>query len=272
MSPLGHAGLGLLGFGIGAFGTLIGAGGGFLLVPILLLLFPAMSPAGVSTISLAVVLANSAAGSFSYLRLRRADYRSGAVLAAATLPGSVLGALVVNRVPRHAFDLIMASLLVGVSCLLLLQPERRLAALAGAPFTVTRSLRDSDGNLYRYRFNLGLAALLTVGVGFLSSLLGIGGGIVHVPLLTALFDFPPHVATATSHFVLAFMAGAGTATHVVHGDFGGHVASTLALAAGVLVGAPVGAAVSGHIRSRVIMRLLAVALAVVAVRLVVAAF
>lgn len=56
-------------------------------------------------------------------------------------------------------------------------------------------------------------------VGFISSLLGIGGGIMHVPALVHVLDFPVHVATATSHFVLAMTASAGTVAHIASGTF-----------------------------------------------------
>ena len=77
---------------IGAFGTLVGVGGGILLVPILLFVYPGEPPGRLTAISLAVVLANAVSGSAAYFRLRRPDYRSGIVLALATIPGAVLGA------------------------------------------------------------------------------------------------------------------------------------------------------------------------------------
>lgn len=256
-----------LGVAVGAYGTLIGAGGGFVLVPVLLLIFPRQSPAQLTAVSLAVVLANAASGSLGYYRLRRVDYRSGVVLALATLPGSVLGALVVGDIPRRAFDLLMGIVLIVVSVFLFLRPAGNMALVTGRWGTVGRELVDSDGTQYRYRFNLALATVLSVGVGFLSSLLGIGGGIIHVPLLTSFFSFPPHIATATSHFVLMVMAAGATLTHILHGDFGPFVPITLALSVGVILGAQVGARLSSRVRGSIIIRLLAIALGLVGIRL-----
>src|SRR5512136_2027779 len=95
----------LLGFGTGAYGTLIGAGGGFVLVPVLLLLYPHDAPHLITSISLAVVLFNAASGSEAYARLGRIDYRSGWLFAAATIPGAVLGALTTGLLPRRLFDI-----------------------------------------------------------------------------------------------------------------------------------------------------------------------
>lgn len=260
----------LLGIGIGAFGTLVGAGGGFILVPVLLLLFPERPASELTAVSLAVVLANAAAGSLSYLRMRRADYRSGIVLALATVPGAVAGALAVNLLPRRGFDVLMGVMLIAVAVYLIVRPAANQSLLAGQPMTVERTVVDAAGEVYSYRFNLGLAIVFSVGVGFLSSLLGVGGGILHVPLLTSLFSFPAHVATATSHFVLVFTAGAGVLTHLVHGDYGaGSLRLTVPLAAGVVVGAPLGAVASRRIGGPGIVRLLAAALLVVGLRLLI---
>ncbi|MGH7765059.1 MAG: sulfite exporter TauE/SafE family protein [Candidatus Dormibacteraceae bacterium] len=268
LSLIGLAALGVL---VGAYGTLIGAGGGFVLVPVLLLLYPHDSPAKLTAISLAVVFANSSSGSLSYFRLRRADYRSGFWLAIATLPGAVLGALAVSAIPRSAFEVIIGLILLTVGGYLAIRPQVRMPLLLAAPFVVQRAITDASGRTYSYRFNLALATLVSVGVGFLSSLLGIGGGIIHVPVLTTFFGFPEHVATATSHFVLMFMSGAATGTHALEGDYATTLATTAALAVGALVGAPLGARISNRIEGRWIVRLLAVALGVVGLRLLVAA-
>jgi uncharacterized protein len=79
--------LALIGLGVGAFGTLIGAGGGFILTPILLLLYPHDSAQTLTAISLAAVFFNAASGTTAYARQRRIDYRNGVVFALATLPG-----------------------------------------------------------------------------------------------------------------------------------------------------------------------------------------
>ncbi|MGH3000420.1 MAG: sulfite exporter TauE/SafE family protein, partial [Gaiellaceae bacterium] len=92
-----------IGVGVGTFGTIVGAGGGFILTPILLLLYPHDSPRTITAISLAVVFFNAASGSVAYARQRRIDYRSGVVFAIATLPGAVGGALLVGHVSRHVF-------------------------------------------------------------------------------------------------------------------------------------------------------------------------
>jgi uncharacterized protein len=259
----------LLGVGVGAYGTLIGAGGGFILVPVLLVAYPRMTAIQVTAVSLAVVFVNAISGTLSYARARRIDYRTGLVLAAATIPGAVLGAIVVGYVPRRLFDLIMGAALLLVSGFLLARPSGNRPLWLNSRFTVSRVLTGLDNTSYEYRFNLGLAAVFSVGIGFLSSLLGIGGGIIQVPLLTSFFAFPPHIATATAQFALMFTSGAGTFTHVVQGVYAPFLRLTAELAVGVVVGAQAGAALSRRLKGIVIIRLLAVALGLVGIRLLI---
>jgi uncharacterized membrane protein YfcA len=261
----------LLGVGVGAFGTLVGAGGGFVLTPVLLLLYPHDSPQTLTAISLVVVFFNAGSGSIAYARLGRTDYRSGAIFAAATLPGAIGGALLVGVVPRRGFDAIVGVVLGALAAWLLTGGRGRVSRTprGGSP----RLFRDADGLLYDYCVPLRRGIVYSAGVGFLSSFLGIGGGVIHVPLLVRALGFPTHVATATSHFVLTWMAGTAAVTHAIEGSFAhGHgLRRAAALSIGVVAGAQVGARLSRRVGGRAIQLLLAVALAALAVRLLAAA-
>jgi uncharacterized protein len=257
----------VVGVVVGTYGTLVGAGGGFAMVPILLLVYPRQSPAQLTAVSLGAVFANVMSGSIGYARLRRIDYRTGLMLAPATIPGAVIGALVVGAIPRAAFDAVMGGALILVSGFLLLKPQGRIPLGPEGRWMVSRTLVDSDGNRYQYRFNLALAIVASFGIGFVSSLLGIGGGIVQVPILTTFFGFPAHIASATSQFVQIFTSGFGTLTHVLHGDYASFVSVTVALAVGVIIGAQAGAALSRRVAGSSIIRLLAVALGLAGIRL-----
>lgn len=252
---------------LATYGTLIGAGGGFILSPVLLLLYPQHSPAQLTAVSLGVVTANAISGSIRYLSMRRVDLRSAAILAPATLPGAVIGALVVGGIPRRAFDVIMGGLLLAVALFLIVNPHGRYAVWRDGRFAARRTIVDASGKVTTYRFNLPLAVASSFGLGFISSLLGIGGGPIQVPLLTTFFDFPANIATATSLFVLMFTAGAGTLTHILQGDFGSFTGITIALAAGALIGGQFGALLSRRVAGHNIIRLLALALAAVGIRL-----
>jgi len=264
-----HAlGLILLGFGTGTYGTMIGAGGGFVLVPILLLLYPHDGPHVITSISLAVVFFNAASGSEAYAKMGRIDYRSGLLFALATIPGAVLGALTTSLLPRRLFDLTFGVLLVATATYLVWRSARPNAGpRRHRRGSTTRRLVEADGTAHTYSFSTPLGLFLSLFVGYLSSLFGIGGGIIHVPLLTSLLDFPVHIATATSHFILAIMALAGTITHIATGTFAHGVHRTIYLSIGALVGAQVGARLSNRLTGVWIIRSLAIALGAVGLRL-----
>jgi uncharacterized protein len=260
-----YAALVLLGVGVGCFGTIIGAGGGFLLAPILVLLYPDDTPATLASISLAVVFCNALSGSFAYVRQRKADVCAGLRFSAAGIPGAVLGALAVARLPRAAFEMILGTVLVGAAIFLLVS-KRNGREHPEAPAAGTRLGP-------RIRHNKAAGLVLAFVVGFVSSLLGIGGGIIHVPALVHALGFPVHVATATSHFVLATTAGAGTITHIFGGAFqSGGWRRTIALGLGAMAGAQIGASLARRTKPTLILRALAVALLLVGVRIVVHAF
>src|SRR5439155_10223814 len=258
----------LVGAGVGTFGTLVGAGGGFLLVPLLALLEPPLPTNDVTAMSLAVVAMNATSGAIAYARQRRIDYRSGVIFAIATLPGSVGGALASRLVARPIFDLVFASLLIGLAIFVVVTHEEDPEpAPEGTWGYAQRELVDARGTEYRYSANILLGVAISVAVGFASSLLGIGGGVIHVPALVGLLGFPTHVATATSHFVLAIMATVATGTHLLEGDLSGLLPQTVLLGAGAIVGAQVGARFSERVRGRHIVQTLAVSLIFVGLRL-----
>jgi uncharacterized membrane protein YfcA len=246
---------------------MIGAGGGFVLVPVLLLLYPEDPPELVTSISLAVVFFNALSGSAAYIHQRRVDFLAANSFAVATIPGAVAGALVVGYLPRDVFNVVFAVLLLAVSVFLILRPAARVRQRTHRRGEVSRMLTDRLGDTYAYSYNLRTGVVLSLGVGFLSSLLGIGGGIIHVPLMVQVLLFPAHIATATSQYVLMVSAFVGTVAHVAAGDLEGGYGETAALALGVLVGAQVGARLSMRVRGTVLIQLLAGALILVSVRL-----
>ncbi len=250
------------------FGTIVGSGGGFILTPILLLLYPHERAATLTAISLTAVFFNAASGSAAYARQRRIDYRSGLAFAAAALPGSIAGALVVGRVSRTAFDLVMAAVLLALAVWLLRGEPGRRPAPKG--HLVRRELTDRSGKTFEYDVPIRRGVAYSVVVGFVSSFLGIGGGVMHVPLLVRALGFPTHLATATSHFVLAIIAGSGALTHVIAGSFAhGHgVRRAISLSLGVVLGAQLGARLSLRASGRLVESLLGVALLALAARLI----
>jgi uncharacterized protein len=261
-----------LGFAVGTFGTLIGAGGGFVLMPLLLLLYPQEAPEKLTSISLAIVFFNALSGSEAYAKMRRIDYKVGLIFALATIPGAVVGALNTAYVPRRLFDIIFGVLMVAAAVFLFLRPKkpaRESKPSRTGPGRMVRRLVDADGTVYEYAFDVRVGVILSLLVGYASSFLGIGGGIIHVPALVYLLSFPAHVATATSHFILAIMALTGTAVHMWKGVFAHGVHHMISISIGVVAGAQLGALLSQRIRAAWIMRSLALGLGLIGVRILI---
>lgn len=274
MDILGDLALVLFGAFVGTYGTVVGAGGGFLIVPMLLLVYNVSPQHAVGT-SLSVVFLNAVSGTISYARRKRIDYRTAILFALLTLPGAVLGAYLTTYLTGPIFQGIFGVILIAIAGFLLLGPEvphsptsKRFAKSPPGGY-VKRTLVDASGEVFEYSFNPRGGGLLSFVVGFLSSIVGIGGGIIHVPALVYLFNFPTHVATATSLFILAISAGIGSASHLALS----HVLlwPALLIGIGVIAGAQLGAAISPRIRGPWLMRLLSIALVVVGVRLVLGA-
>lgn len=264
----------LIGFLIGTVGTLIGAGGGFILVPLLILFHPGLSAEGITAISMAVVASNSMSGSIAYMINRRVDYKAGIIFAIATIPGSVFGVMTTKAIPRGAFDIGFGVVLIMLAVFLFVKggkskPVYRPAALHKG--WVHNRLTDKSGEVFEYSYDVRKGTLLSVVVGYLSPVLGIGGGIIHVPAMIEWLKFPVHIATATSHFILAIMATATVITHYAGGSYDDPFVlnMVIGLVIGVIPGAQLGAVLSRKVHGKAIVRALAVCLAIVALRILI---
>ena len=262
----------LLGAAVGAYGTLIGAGGGILLMPALLLLYPSEAPSTIASISLAVVFLNALSGVLAYGHMHRIDYRAGCLFGVATVPGAVLGAYATSLLSRRYFDLLFSVLVLTLATFILARPTPRQRPPRVLRHHVTHTLIDFKGTSYSYSFSNRLGVLFSLVIGGISSMFGIGGGPFQVPVLVYLLEFPLHVATATSQFMLLIMSSVGSASHLLAGSFVHGHRRTLFLGLGVVVGAQVGARLSQHLSGRSISFILAAGLVVIGIRLAIHAF
>lgn len=267
----------LIGFAVGTLGTLIGAGGGFILVPLMLLAFPKLSPEVITAVSLAVVAANAASGSVAYIRAGRVDFKAGIIFAICTIPGSILGVITTRYIPRGAFDILFGIILIGLAIFLFIKTGKKKKSsvvVAKRKGWVQQKLTDKAGDYFEYAYDLRLGILISIAVGYFSPLLGIGGGIIHVPALTEMLHFPVHIATATSHFILAIMATVSVIVHLTEGVYNDPyvLKMTIGFIIGVIPGAQLGAYLSKKLSGNAIVRALAVSLGLVGIRILFSAY
>lgn len=266
----------LAGFIIGTFGTLIGAGGGFILVPILILFYPGLSPETTTAISIAVVAVNAISGSLAYAKSGRIDYNAGTIFALFTIPGSILGVVTLQYIPQKLFNIIFGILLIGLSAYLFYRNKNMTVQNIAKQVKGLKHhiLTDKQNVRYEYSYNQKHGIIISVLVGYISPLLGIGGGIIHVPAMVNWLKFPVYIATATSHFILAIMATVSVAVHFINGTYNepGVFNMVLFLSLGVIPGAQLGAYFSHKIKGHTIIKFLAGCLILVGVRILLKSF
>ncbi|OGB93407.1 MAG: hypothetical protein A3G35_12945 [candidate division NC10 bacterium RIFCSPLOWO2_12_FULL_66_18] len=246
------------GVGIGVLGTLIGAGGGWMIVPLLLLGFHFTPQQAVGT-SLAVVFFNALSGSVAYMVQGRVLYLMGIVFGLATIPGALLGARLAQYLDANAFSALFGILLLAIAAFLF-WGERLMLGVGRKAAADEAALRSVRSPVLRW------GALVSFFVGIISSLFGVGGGIIHVPFLILILGIPVHAATATSQFVLAITSLTGSLAFLRQGQI--QLATAASMGLGVLIGAQGGAFLSTRMRGEPIRRLLAAALAIFALRLI----
>jgi uncharacterized membrane protein YfcA len=245
----------ILGLFVGCLGTLMGIGGGVVLIPILLALYPDLNPQEITAISLFCVAVNSTVGSISYLIKKKVHVPSAILFSLASLPGAWIGVQLVGKIPRHTFELMFGIFLFFMGIYLFIKKPRS---------SINSSM--SDWQPTRKKYILG-----TIGsffVGLFASLLGLGGGIIHVPLLIEVIQFPVHVAVATSHSILAVSTIVASVEHYIQGTLNFNQHFIFYIAAGIVLGAPLGAKISPRVNGKTIIKLLGGALILVSIRLI----
>ncbi|MES2769620.1 MAG: sulfite exporter TauE/SafE family protein [Bdellovibrionota bacterium] len=245
----------ILGLSVGILGTLMGIGGGIILIPVLLALYPELPPQHITAISLFCVAINSTVGSISYLIKKKVHLRSAALFSLASLPGAWLGVQLNGMLNRNTYETSFGAFLF----------------IMGVYLFIKKPKPSSTVNTHQLNPNRKTYILGTIGsffVGIFASVLGLGGGIIHVPFLIEVVQFPAHVAVATSHTILAVSTIVASAEHYINQTLTFHQPVVFYIAAGIALGAPFGAKLSSRVKGTTIVRLLSVALILAALRLV----
>jgi len=254
----------LTGVLIGVIGTLIGAGGGFIHVPVFII-FYGFSPQHAIGTSMAVVMLNAISGTFAYIAQKRIDYEIGIKYAVAASPGVFVGAMLSQFFSVGSFSFIFGLLLIILSYYLFSGKEISVVRTKAAQAPETRYLKDATGEEFSYAPDMSVGFSASIFIGIFSGLFGIGGGIIHVPLMYSVLGIPVHIATATSHFILAITSFIGFILFVGLGYVDLDYAVLLGI--GTIVGASLGALLSLKTRPAVIKKVIALCLVLLALRL-----
>jgi uncharacterized protein len=260
-------------FGAGFLGSLLGLGGGIIVVPALTLLLhiDIRLAIGASIIS---VIATSSGAAAAYVRDHLANLRVAMFLELGTTSGAITGAWLAGILhPRWLF--ISFGLILGYSAVAMLSGRHVAAQERPDPTTLARRLNlhasyfdDARGMEVAYepaRPTLGLGLMYIAGI--VSGLLGIGSGALKVPAMDLAMKLPIKVSTATSNFMIGVTAAASAGLYFTRGQIDPFIAAPVA--AGVLAGAFSGSKTLGRISSRAVRVAFVIVLLLVSVQMLV---
>jgi len=254
----------------GVFGSLLGLGGGILIVPLLTLGFGLDLRQAVG-VSLVAVIVTSGASAGVYLQRHVANLRLGMTLELFTAIGALIGGLVAFLLSDRVLAGLFAGLLVYAAVSML---RRGRADEAASPEDVEAVPVSMNGTPFAQSLGgpgyavsrLGLGAAGSVGAGVVSALLGIGGGLVKVPVMHLVMGVPLRVATATSNLMIGVTASASAVIYLLRGEIDPFVAGPTAI--GVFLGASLGSRTAHRIDLRYLRILFVVVLLYTAVQMV----
>ncbi|WP_181349544.1 sulfite exporter TauE/SafE family protein [Thalassobacillus sp. CUG 92003] len=249
-------------------GSIAGLGGGVILVPSLLFLgeimpsFDWVTPQKIVGISLVVMIFTGLSSTITYIRHKRVDIRVGLLMLIGSIPGGIIGSYINQYFKSDAFSLFFGIVMILVSLMFFIRKKDKSAVFKTGE---NRSM-DINGQEYAYSFPIAMGIVLAFAVGILSGLLGIGGGSLIVPAMILLLGFPPHIATATSMFMIFFASVSSSATHIVLGHVDWNYA--LVFIPGAYVGGMLGARLNRKLKSQSVEWFLRVLLILIGIRLV----
>jgi len=210
----------------GLFGSVLGLGGGILIIPMLTLVFDVPMREAIGA-SLVCVIATSSGAASLYVKKRLCNIRLGMTLELATTLGAIAGGVIAGLVEPQILYFLFSALLVYTAWTMSKKRDQT---------TGPEETKAGEGSYEITRLPLGMGASFVA--GNVSGLLGVGGGIVKVPVMYLLMRVPLKTAVATSNFMIGVTASAGAFVYFFRGDVNPLVAGSTML--GVFLGATLG--------------------------------
>ncbi|RHW42659.1 sulfite exporter TauE/SafE family protein [Neobacillus notoginsengisoli] len=259
-----------IGLAASSLGSLIGLGGGIIVVPALLYIttlgiLPDITPREIVGTSLFTMIFTGMSSTIGYIKHKTIDYKSGLIFLAGSAPGGIFGAWMIKNLDAHAFNLYFGLFVLFVSVVMVLRNK-----IKPIPYNkesgYTRTFTDMSGQTFEYGYNPVVGILISVAIGFISGLFGVGGGSLMVPAMILFFYFPPHVAVATSMFMIFLSSIISSVAHISLGNI--HWMYALALIPGAWIGAQVGVYLNSRLKSKTIVMILRAILIIIGIRLI----
>jgi uncharacterized protein len=252
----------------GMIGALFGIGGGIFLIPMLVLVFHLPMHQALAA-SIVAVIATSTSTASVYVEKGMSNIRLGMSLEVMTTIGAVLGGLAANLLPADTLKKIFAVFLATMAGLMWDRTRRHGEGnIIDDPSARIRGVYFDPAEKREIRYsvrNLKAGMLVSFFAGNISGLLGVGGGIVKVPVMNMVCGVPIKAATATSNFMIGVTAVASAFIYFAHGNV--HPYFTAAAVIGVLVGSKFGTLLGAKLRGTTLVILFILLMLVVATRM-----
>jgi len=264
MTPIDQLLIVTISLAAGTIGAILGLGGGFIIVPMLVFVFglPGQMAAGTSLVALVFT---ALSGTIGYTWQRRVDYKLGLALAVASAPGAIVGSLASAYVESRVLTALFGCFMILVSIYIAVgtPPSRSSTDRKAWP----RRLVDRDGKEFQYTAqHLALAYPLVFLAGVLAGFFGVGGGALQVPVMIVVLGVPVEIATATSALMILLSALTGAITHNRLGNVAYEFTPFIIIS--VILGAQIGVQIQRRTGPRTLKRLFALFLVVIGVRMI----
>ena len=260
----------IIGLAAGTVGSLMGLGGGIIVVPGLMLLsgylaiLNGITPQVVVGTSLLIMIFTGLSATLAYIKQKKVDYKSGIIFLIGSIPGALFGVYLNKQIDAGKFLIFFGIFILFVSIILMVR--KHLKPLKVNEKGIRRTALDEDGKEVEYGLITYIAIPISFVIGMFSGLFGIGGGTLMVPAMILMFGFPPHIAVATSMFILFFSSIASSISHIALGNVNWLYA--LALVPGAWFGGKLGAANNKRMKSDTLVNLMRIFLIIVGIRLI----
>ncbi len=254
----------IAGLAAGLLGSLFGIGGGMIIVPMLTVVC-GLGAVEAAAASLVGIIATSVGGTVFYLEKGVTNIRLGLFLEISTVIGAMVGAFVSTMMEEWAVLAVFTAVLIFSAVRMVLNRNAVTETSEDGEFEMTD---PKDGTVVRYDIrNRTLGFSLCSLAGVISSLTGVGGGLVKVPIMNMLMNVPMKAATATSSYMIGITAFSGAIIYFVNGHVDLEVASLVAI--GCFVGAMVGSRLSRYIDGASLKRYFSILLFVISIVMII---
>ena len=253
----------ILGMTVGIYAGAIGAGGGFLIAPILLLRHPYATPTEITAAALIYVVINSAIQVSLAIREQKIDTKLILTLAIIGIPAAILGGLTTELIERVYFSFGFGIFLVLVGIYIMLRPTMISDRMPSQGWS--RNIKDRQGNLYNYTVPVARSGIAQAATAFFSALAGIGGGPIGIPVMTRIQRVPHDIAVPSMHLLILIQSLSVTGVHFFNNVGGSPLNDVPWLAAGVLIAGPIALKVRHRTGEGNLMRALAIGLIIIGI-------